>query len=66
MLIENGQAVEDEDCGRKNRYFVKLLVMLKATYTIAQTDTHACAASVCRDCIIRPVGARVVCGCLEL
>lgn len=40
--------------------------MLKATYTIAQTDTHACAVSVCRDCIIRPVGARVVCVCLGL
>lgn len=26
-----------------------------------QTDTHVCAASVCRDCIIRPVGAGSVC-----
>lgn len=26
-----------------------------------QTDTHACAASVCRECIIRPIGSGAMC-----
>lgn len=31
------------------------------THNHTQTDTHACVGSVCRDCIIRPVGAGAVC-----
>jgi len=30
-------------------------------HNYTKTDTHICAASVCRDCIIRPVGTGEVC-----